>query len=100
MSKISKTRGKNFELAVARYLGCKRNHFESEDLKHWLLSIECKHRKKLPVLVTNFIEQAEAAAEESKIPCVVMHEFKQKYEDSLVVLRLKDFKNLVTEKIK
>ena len=32
MSRISRTRGKNTELAIAKELGAKRNHFEVEDL--------------------------------------------------------------------
>ena len=45
LSRISQTRGKNTELAIAKELGAKRNHFEVEDLSHPILSIEVKHRK-------------------------------------------------------
>lgn len=95
MAKISKTRGKNFELAIAKYLKCKRNHFEKEDLCHPILSIECKHRTELPKLIKKWMAQAEAAAQEGKIACVVMHEERQKYGESLVIMRLKDIRDLL-----
>ena len=64
MSKISRTRGKNTELAIAKIIGAKRNHFEKEDLSHPLLSVEVKHRKALPVLIKKFMGQAVAACSE------------------------------------
>jgi len=91
MSKISRTRGKNFELAIAKIFGAKRNHFESEDILHPKYSIECKHRKKLSAQIKKWAAQNEAAAEESKIPFVVMHEESQKYLDSFVIIRLRNF---------
>jgi hypothetical protein len=95
VTKISRTRGKQFELAIAKRLGCKRNHFEKEDLKHGLLSIECKHREKLPTTVMKWITQAEEAATENKIPIVVAHQRQQKYEDSLVIMRLSSLEELL-----
>ena len=95
MSKISRTRGKHAELAVARYLGVRRNHFEAEDLRHPLLSIEVKHRAKLPQLVVKAMAQAEAVAEQGKIPVVVMHEAGQEYSKCLVLMRLDELVGLV-----
>lgn len=95
MAKISRTRGKNTELAIAKIMGAKRNHFEAEDLRHPILSIEVKHRKKLPTLVTKFMGQAVAACAEGKIPCVVMHEGGAQHTDDLVVMRLYDLEDLV-----
>lgn len=94
MSKISRTRGKNFELAVAKIVGAKRNHFESEDLKHPVYSFECKHRKKLSAQIKKWFGQCTRAAG-SRIPILVMHEERQKYRDSLVVMRLSDFKSIM-----
>ena len=74
MSRISRTRGKMTELAVARFFKAKRNHFEHEDLNHPVLSIEAKHRKQLPKSITNWMSQAVAAAPAGKLPCVVVHE--------------------------
>ncbi len=95
MAKISRTRGKNFELAIANILKGKRNHFEAEDIRHPVFSIECKHRKKLPVAVMKWKEQGEAAAEKGKIPLLAMHEQQQEYLDSLVVIRLKHLIELI-----
>jgi len=95
MSKISRTRGKNVELAIARYMGCKRNHFEAEDLQHPILSIEVKHRAAAPVLLRKAMAQAEAAAEQGKIATVVLHEQGQEYGRSYAVMRLKDLRDLV-----
>lgn len=95
MGKISRTRGKNAELGVARYLGAKRQHFEKEDLEHPVLSIQVKHRKQLPKSLVDWMSQAESDAANGKIPCAVLHEERQRYEDSLVVLRLRDLKKIL-----
>lgn len=97
MAKISRTRGKNTELAIAKIMGAKRNHFEAEDLRHPILSIEVKHRKKVPVLIKKFMGQAVAACEDGKIPCVVIHEGGEPHTDDLVVMRLYDLKDIVGE---
>jgi len=95
VSKISRTRGKKTELAIAKIMGAKRNHFEAEDLSHPILSIEVKHRKALPVLIKNFMGQAVAACTEDKIPCVVMHEGNAQHTDDLVLMRLYDLEDLI-----
>lgn len=95
MAKISRTRGKNTELAIAKIMGAQRNHFEAEDLRHPILSIEVKHRKKLPALVTKFMGQAVAACADDKIPCVVMHEGGSQHTDDLVIMRLYDLEDLI-----
>ncbi|NGX46223.1 MAG: hypothetical protein K940chlam2_01410 [Chlamydiae bacterium] len=95
MSKISRVKGKNTELAIAKIMKAKRNHFEAEDLRHPILSIEVKHRKKLPVLITKFMGQAVAACSDEKIPCVVMHEGGAHHTDDLVIMRLYDLEDLV-----
>lgn len=95
MAKISRTRGKNTELAIAKIMGAKRNHFEAEDLRHPILSIEVKHRKKLPALVTKFMGQAVAACADDKIPVVIMHEGSAQHTDDLVIMRLYDLEDLV-----
>ena len=76
-------------------MGAKRNHFEAEDLCHPILSIEVKHRKKIPTLIKNFMGQAVAAAADDKIPCVVMHEGGAEHVDDLVVMRLYDLEDLI-----
>lgn len=95
MAKISRTRGKKTELAIAKIMGAKRNHFEAEDLNHPILSIEVKHRKKLPVVIKSFMGQAVAACPEGKIPCVVMHEGGSLHTYDIVLMRLYDLEDLV-----
>lgn len=95
MSKISRERGKRYELQVAKYLETHRNHFEAEDVRHPLLSVECKHRTNLPKSVTKWYKQAVAAAEPGKVPVVAMHEQYQLVEESLCVITLKDLKKLI-----
>jgi len=58
--RLSRNRGRQFEQAVARYMGGQRNHFESEDIRHPVLSIECKHRKRHSRTLVKWMAQAEA----------------------------------------
>lgn len=94
MSRISRVRGKMTELAIAKLLGAKRNHFEREDLSHSILSIECKHREQLPRTITKWMNQAVLAAPPGKLPTVVMHEAGRHHADDLVLMRLGDLLEL------
>ncbi len=76
-------------------MGGQRNHFESEDIRHPVLSIECKHRKRHSRMLVKWMAQAEAAAENGKLPVLVMHEERQKCGNSYAVMRLKDLRGLV-----
>ena len=60
-------------------------------------SIEVKHRKALPSWLHDAMEQATIEAEH-RTPMVVLHEKQMKYEDSYVILRLKDFKEMTNDK--
>ena len=96
MSKISRTRGKNIELAIAREIpGASRNHFEAEDLRHPILSIEVKHRKSMPKILLGWLSQCLKAAEDDKIPVLVVHEAKLKYEDALACMSVKSLRRLL-----
>jgi len=92
MGKISRTRGVQNERAIAKLLGAKRNHFEAEDLRHSLLSVECKERKKgnLPEYLKKWMDQAAQAAPDGQIPCVVIHEGGRKRTEDLVLIRFSD----------
>ena len=95
MGKISRTRGKNVELAVARYMGCRRNHFEREDLSYPILSIEVKHRRAVAKMLVTAMAQAEAAAPDGKVPVVVLHEERQPYAEAFAMMRLRDLREIV-----
>ena len=58
-----------------------------------MYSIEVKHRKNLPEWLHSAMKQAIIEAEH-RVPMVVLHEKQMKYEDSYVILRLKDFKEI------
>jgi hypothetical protein len=88
---------KNHEKRTATALGGKRNsrgdNFGQSlpDVDHNLFSIECKLRKKLPVLLQQGLEQAEQY-DANKISLLVL---KERYaRESLIVLKMKDFRNL------
>ena len=96
--KLSRNRGRQFEQAVARYMGAHRNHFEAEDIEHSVLSIECKHRQRHSRMLVKWFAQCEAAAQDKKVPKVpvlVLHEERQEYGNSYAVMRLKDLRDLV-----
>lgn len=97
MGKISRERGKRIELAIARYMGMQRSHFEAEDLHgHPLISIEVKHRESHPKTLVRQFAQAEAAASGTgKAPVLVLHESLQEYGNSYAVMRLKDLRDIV-----
>ncbi len=61
------------------------------DIAHPWLSIEVKHRRRLPQWLTGALQQAEWAAQPGQLPIAVLHEHGQRYREALVVVRLGDF---------
>jgi hypothetical protein len=111
VGRLSRQRGKMFELQVARYLGGKREHFEACDVVVLSdlrdpplgLAIECKYRTKLPASIKKWYAQSVAAASASakqtkgnRIPLVCMKERSQGASDALCVIRLEDLKTLIS----
>ena len=66
-------------------------------MEHPIYSIEVKHRKNLSEWLHSSMKQAIIEAEH-RVPMVVLHEKQMKYEDSYVILRLKDFKEITNDK--
>jgi pyruvate/2-oxoacid:ferredoxin oxidoreductase beta subunit len=96
MGSKSRQRGKSAELAVAKYWGCKRAHFEAHDLTgHRLLTIEVKCRSTNIKQIAKWMEQAEAAVEPGKTAIVQFHTLGEKYSEDIVFIRAKDFRELV-----
>lgn len=62
------------------------------DIRHPWLSVEVKHRRRLPQWLLTALAQAEQAATPGQLPLVVLHQHGERYGDSLVVLRLLDFR--------
>ena len=93
------TTWKHCERTIASLLGGVRTGCNGEsrrDVEHPLWSIEVKHRKSLPEWLHSAMDQAIIEAEH-RVPMVVLHEKQMKYEDSYVILRLKDFKEITDE---
>ena len=100
MGSLSRQRGKRAELAVAKYWGCKRAHFESNDLHgHPCFTIEVKCRKAPIITLRMWMHQAENACEGGKVPMVQFHVLGDQHGDDLVIMKAKDLRDLVGEGI-
>ena len=73
-----------------------RNGESRRDVEHPRWSVEVKHRKSLPGWLHDAMNQAIIEAEH-RVPLVVLHEKQMKYEDSYILLKLKDFKGITDE---
>lgn len=87
---------KEAERQVARRVGGARvsNHalgLRTPDVESSWLSVEVKHRKRLPVLITSALAQAQRNATAGKLAIAVLHEEGQRYDDAVVVVRLGDW---------
>lgn len=92
---------KEAERRIAALLGGRRvpitgrERGDVPDIEHPALSIEVKHRKKLPSLPMKAMEQADAASKDSGKPSlVVLHQHGQPYEQALIIMRLGEFRLL------
>ena len=93
------TTWKHCERMIAKLLGGERTGCNGEsrrDVEHPHSSIEVKHRKTLPEWLHDAMNQAILEAEH-RVPLVVLHEKQMKYEDSYILLKLKDFKEIADE---
>jgi hypothetical protein len=62
-----------------------------DDTKIPFFSVEVKHREALPDWMLDAMSQAKASMrEDTQLPIVVFHHKGQQYEDSVVMMRLKD----------
>ena len=55
------------------------------------LSIEVKHRDKLPKWIKDAVVQAIRNAGVSQLPIVILHESGQRHDNDIVMMRLKDY---------
>ncbi len=94
------------ERAIAKILGCERipitgrhtSRGKPADLVSKWLAVEVKTRKRLPLFLAQVMAQAEAGAlfaqkkdGRRRLPIGVLHEDGDRYGESVVCLRLKDF---------
>ena len=88
---------KEHERRTARRLGGERvavaDKRSDADVLHPTLSIECKHRKKLPTWLYDAVGQA-AAAHKDKIPVAVLHQLGQNSDKDLCVVPMIFFERL------
>ena len=89
---------KHAEREIARLLGGTRSGptgTAQADVVTPALVIEVKHRQRLPQWLLEAVAQAGAQAETGKTPVVVLHQHRQHYAESLVVMRLSDLQALL-----
>jgi len=67
-----------------------RGRGHSPHIEHERLSIEVKNRRKLPAWLEDAMKQAEVCAQDGQLPLIVLHQDGQRYQDALIVMRLKD----------
>lgn len=88
---------KNTERQIARHLNGERvpitgrQRGSAPDIAHDWLSIEAKHREKLPGWLHDAMKQAEASKRGNQLPIVVLHEKGKRHRDNFVIVRLGDF---------
>ena len=63
----------------------------STDVRADWLTAEIKHRASLPRWLTDAVDQARRCSTEAQLPVAVPHAKGERVEDSLVVMRLRDF---------
>jgi len=89
---------KRTERAIAAYVGGRRNPITGRqrgdvaDINHDWLSVEVKHRAKLPAWLHDAMSQAVAAQRDGQLPVVILHEAGTRHDEDIVCVRLKDFR--------
>lgn len=89
---VRRRRGYEAERAICRYLGAERIAGSGRrDGDGGWYALEAKSREKLPAWLTAAMAQAERLSRPEQLAVLVLHQLGQRYDDSLVVLRLSDF---------
>jgi hypothetical protein len=87
---------KRTERAVAKRLGGKRvgntGRATADVLTLWL-AIEVKSKRKLPAWLSAALGQARAAAGDTRLGVVVLHQHGERHSDDIVLMRLADFED-------
>ena len=97
---MSKT-WKEIERKVARFLGGERVPItgrirgSAPDIEHDVLSIEGKHRERLPFWLKDAMNQAEASKVGDQLPVVILHEKRMSIDNCVVMIRLRDLKESI-----
>lgn len=93
---------KAVERALALRLGGRRvpvsgrTRGDNPDIDHARLSLEIKHRKRAPAFLVDAMDQAvKSIKSDDQLPTVIVHQSGSRHDNDFVVLRLKDFENLI-----
>jgi hypothetical protein len=89
---------KVLERFVAKYLGAERTHWSREDARTDTFSIEVKHGKQIPKFIQKAWAQAKRNTDTTRTPLLVLHWPGLRRNRSLVVLELKDFREILNGK--
>ena len=90
----NRQRGKRIERAIAKRVGGKRiGILGKSDVEHLLFSFEIKSRMRF--VGEKWFLQAIKNCEEGKIPAVIVHITGQHHKNDYVILKLKDFEDLL-----
>ncbi|MFQ5901692.1 MAG: hypothetical protein ACE5IH_09070 [Thermodesulfobacteriota bacterium] len=92
--KKNRQRGKDTEKAIAKLLNGRRiGVLGKEDIQKDNLSIEVKHRKAF--VGSKWLTQAIKNCKDGKIPVVIVHTHNSRHDNDCVIMRLKDWKELI-----
>lgn len=89
------SRWKGVELEICRRLGGERTGPVGKDgpdctgIEH--LGVQIKHGKQIPKTIQKWMGQTIGDCPEEKLPLLIMHPFQSGINDSLVVMRFKDY---------
>ena len=90
----NRQRGKRIERAIAKRVGGKRiGILGKSDVEHPLFSFEIKSRMRF--VGDKWFLQAVRNCEKDKIPAVIVHITRQHHKNDYVILKLKDFEDLL-----
>ena len=96
-----RNRGKSMERAITKIFqfdGARRvGILGKEDIVTNRFIIEVKERKSLPKFILNAYKQAEKHRTKDKIPLFILHELNKSHMNDLVILKLKDFLEIVKD---
>lgn len=98
MTRQSKTTWQRHERQIAAAVGGSRtgnNGTAGADVVTDCYSIECKSWRRLPAKVVAALQQAERTATGGRVAMAVLHEVGQRHDHDLVVLRWRDFADLL-----
>ena len=88
---------KSVERKLASIFGGKREPItgrqrgSTPDVSHEWLSIEVKHREKLPQWLYDALDQAEKSRKDGQIPIVILHQKGMRHVNELILMKLGEF---------